>query len=145
MGAARLLLGAVVLALPLTSWAQACRWKDDKGQSHYAQIPPTGRACEPVRGAPPPGTSNQDDLNRALQESNKAAPAQREAADKAAEEKARRDTYCNSLRERLAFLDSHTGHQIRTTDAQGNPSRMTDDARQQERASTAEDLRKNCE
>ena len=137
---ARLFALALIL-LPLAAAGQVYRWKDDKGQVHYSQVPPPGTAARELAPPPPPAASpNQDSLNQSLEKAVKAEPKVREEAAKVAEEQASRQRECQSLREQIAFMDQNTARRMTTTDAQGNVSRVTTeqfDARRAELQSRA--------
>lgn len=135
----------VLLALPSLVAAQTYRWVDEKGQVHYTQTPPVNRQYAVIGPAPPPSASNQDDLNKSLEKDIKDRPQQQEAAAKAEQEQARRQENCKKAMEQLAHLEARTARRLGTTDAQGNPSRMTEEQFQERRAAEQQKISANCE
>ena len=134
----------VLAALPSLAAAQAYRWVDEKGQVHYTQTPPLHRKYEAIGSASPPATSNQDDLNKTLDQDIKARPKQQEAAAKAEQEQAKRQETCKKAMEQLAYLEARTARRLGATDAQGNPARMSEEQFEQRRAAEQQKISANC-
>jgi len=135
----------VFAMLPLLAGAQAYRWVDEKGQVHYSQVPPTGKAAQAVGAPPPPAASpNQDSLNRSLDEANQAAPKRREDAERASQAQAQLEDQCRQAREQLAYMEAKTARRLGTTDAQGNVSRVTEEQFQQRRAELQRVVSERC-
>lgn len=135
----------VLGVLPSLTMAQTYRWVDEKGQLHYTQTPPVNRKYDVIGPAPPPSTSNQEDLNKSLEKDIKERPKQQEAAAKAEQEQAKRQEACKKAIEQLAYLEARTARRLSTTDAQGNYSRMTEEQFQERRAAEQKRIDENCE
>jgi len=135
----------VFAMLPLVAGAQAYRWVDDRGQVHYSQVPPTGKASQQVGpGRAATASPNQEALNRALAEDNEAAPKRREAAAKASEAQAQIDAQCQQSRDQLAYMEAKTARRLGTTDDKGNVSRVTEEQFQQRRAELQQAISDKC-
>lgn len=131
--------------LPLVAGAQAYRWVDEKGQVHYSQVPPTGKASQPVGPAPPAAAApNQDALNRTLKDEAEAAPQRKAQAEQAAQAQAQTEAQCTQAREQLAYMDAKTARRLGTTDAQGNVSRVTEEQFQERRAELQRVISERC-
>lgn len=135
----------LLLVLPSLAQAEAYRWVDEHGRVHYGQIPPKGADAAPVAPpAPPASAPNQEALNQSLQKAQEEEPKQREAAAKAAEAEAQRQERCRSALEHLAYMDATPARRMRSTDAQGNVSRVTEDEYQKRRAEIQKSVDDNC-
>jgi hypothetical protein len=136
---------AVATALPLTALAQAYKWKDENGQIHFSQLPPKGIESEMVGGAPPPlSNPNQEELDKALTDAQKAAPDREKAAADLAAQQAKRQETCRASIERLAYLDAHTPRRLATTDESGKAARMSDEEFTRQRAAEQDKINQNC-
>lgn len=128
-------------------------WKDKSGRVHYADQPPPGVDAKLVTGiqaptAPAPSGSTPATGSKALAEQNRSFAERRAAqADKdkaeadAAAREAQKRQYCESLRQRLAALETG-GRLARVVD--GERVVMTDEERSAELAKTRSQLTKDC-
>jgi hypothetical protein len=138
-------LAMLLAAAPLLAMAEVYRWVDDRGQVHYSQVPPTGRAAQPVGPPPPPQAApNQDNLNQSLKDANEAAPKNKAEADRLAQNQANVEEYCKQLRSQLAYLDEKTARRLGATDDQGNVARVTEEEFQQRRNEILKNLTERC-
>ena len=138
-------IALALAAIPLLATAEVYRWVDDRGQVHYSQTPPKGRAAEPI-GPPaaPQAAPNQDSLNQSLKDANDAAPRKKAEADRVAQTQASLDDYCRQLREQLAYLDAKTARRLGATDDKGNVTRVTEEEFQQRRNDVLKSLSERC-
>lgn len=134
----------VLAALPSLAAAQTYRWVDETGQLHYTQTPPVNRQYDVIGPAPPPSASNQDDLNKNLEQDIKDRPKQQEEAAKAEQQQVKRQESCKKAMEQLAYLESRTARRLSTTDAQGNVSRLTEEQFQERRTAEQQKIKDNC-
>lgn len=134
----------VLAALPSLAAAQTYRWVDETGQLHYTQTPPVNRQYDVIGPAPPPSASNQDDLNKNLEQDIKDRPKRQEDAAKAEQQQAKRQESCKKAMEQLAYLEARTARRLSTTDAQGNVSRLTEEQFQERRAAEQQKIKDNC-
>jgi hypothetical protein len=137
----------LLAALPLAAQAQMYKWKDERGQVHFTQVPPSGGQKYELIGPPPPPTAapNQEALNQSLEEARKAAPEQQKAAEQAAQRQAQRQETCRQALERIAYLDARTPRRLGVKDADGQTSRMTDEEFQRQRGAEEERVKQNCD
>jgi len=137
----------LLAALPLAAQAQTYKWKDERGQVHFTQLPPkAGQPYELIGPTPPPSDApNQEALNQSLEAAQKAAPEQQKAAEQAAKRQAQRQENCRQAIERLAYLDSRGPRRLGTTDDKGVSSRMTEEEFQRRRAAEDEKIKQNCD
>jgi len=139
------LAGLLLAAAPALALAQVYRWVDDRGQVHYSQVPPPGRAAQPIGAPPPPQAApNQENLNQSLKEANEAAPKAKAEAERLAQTQASLDDYCRQLREQLAYLDAKTARRLGATDDKGNVTRVTEEEFQQRRNDVLKSLSERC-
>lgn len=143
----RIVLFAALAALPLAALAQTYKWRDARGQVHYAQVPPKSGTYEvitPAATTAPTPAPNQEALNQSLQDAQKTAPAQQAAADKAAAEQAQRQEKCKQALERIAYMDARTPRRLGVKDAQGNSARMTQEDFDKQRGAWQQQADQNC-
>ena len=144
--AARGISFALALGCALAAQAETYKWKDQYGQVHYSQFPPKDAKAETITAPAMPGTSpNQESLNKAQQDAQKAEPEKKRAAEAAALEQERRQNNCRSAIERLAYLDAHAPNRIATKDDQGNVQRMTPEEHARQRAAEQDKMKANCD
>ena len=137
----------LLAALPLAAAAQTYKWKDERGQVHFTQLPPkAGQPYEMIGPPPPPSSApNQDALNQSLEAAQKAAPERQKAAEQAAQRAAQRQENCRQALERIAFLDARGPRRLATTDDKGTPSRMTEEEFRRQRAVEEDRVKQNCD
>lgn len=140
------LLTLAVALLPLATFAQTYKWKDEAGRLHFTQVPPRSGVYEVIGPARPPASApNQETLNQSLEQSVKAEPERKKAEEMAALQQARRQETCRQAIEQLAYLDARTARRLATTDEKGGYARMTEEEFQRQRAAQEAAIKQNCD
>lgn len=92
------------------AWAEAYKWVDEQGVTHYGQTPPPGVAAQPLAApaAPSQGTSGSaEDLKARLEAADKARQVRQEQQAEAAKKRdqaAKLAQDCQKTRENLDTL-----------------------------------------
>jgi hypothetical protein len=145
---ARIAFAAALLALipALAAADQVYKWTDDQGHVHFSQTPPPSTKAQQVTvNVPPPdpqSLQNQQQLQQAMADKDKAAKdaAAKEKKDPKAE--ALKQQHCDDLRVRLQTLVQ--AGRATTTDAQGNVNYLDDDARKAQEDDINKELASDC-
>lgn len=157
MNAMKTLLILFLFMISQNALAALNKWVDSEGHVHYSDLPPPPNAkATTLRGTSSPSTST--DAN--TPEKNRAEPktiAEQEAdlkkaqlEKKAAEEKAAKDlayseslkASCTAAQKNLEILQK--GTRIMQLDANGEPSYLEDDQRQQNIEKAKQDISNYC-
>lgn len=146
-------------------YAESYKWVDENGRVHYSDQPPVSSAKSKTLGstskaktsAATADTAETSDTAKASESGEPKTIAEREAelrrkqktdkeaADKAAQEQAKKDAtqeYCNQAKLSLNALQQDV--RIMEIDAKGERSYLGDEQRQQRIAKAQQDISKNC-
>jgi len=146
---------AIAAGLLLTSsglaQGAAYKWVDDHGTTHYSQHRPTGEdSVKVIVSSPPSSVTAPGETQKRLESQLKALTEQREARDKAAEEKAksvaetkqRRDT-CAKARSNLTGLT--TGGRKRIIGADGEARYLSEEEQHRLLIETQKQIDEYCD
>jgi len=106
---------------PLSFASKIYKWTDSEGNTHYGERPPSQQATQikvpkdPARTSAPQPVNQQDATNKLLDAFAKERKDKKEAANKTAAEKERRDKNCSSAKRRVISLKLG-GRQYEITD-----------------------------
>jgi len=106
---------------PLGFAGKIYKWTDDEGNTHYGERPPSRQAKQirvpkgPTHTSSPRPISQQDATNKLLDAFAKERKDKKDAADRAAAEKERRDTNCSRAKRHVTGLKLG-GRQYEITD-----------------------------
>ncbi len=106
---------------PLSFANKIYKWTDSEGNTHYGERPPSQQATQitvpkgPARTQAPQPVNQQDATNKLLDAFAKERKDKKEAANKAAAEKERRDENCSRAKRRVISLKLG-GRQYEITD-----------------------------
>jgi hypothetical protein len=148
----RLIFSALlVLAAALPAHAEVYKWKDAQGNTIISNTPQPGSG-KPVATTEPPPVADGNGAVEAPKsladqelEFKKRRQDQKEAAEKAAKEKAnadRKQANCERARRHLALLES--GERVRVRQLDGESVYIDDNRRQQEIAAGRQSVQENC-
>ncbi len=151
----------ILAAIPLMgllatqgSYAQSAfyKWVDEKGATHYTQTPPPQKVVKKIvitTLAPADSEKEIKNLNSQLDKNLKAVAADEKTAEeskaKAAADAARRNKNskaCEQLKNSQATLQS--GQRLRTSDAKGERSYMTEEQKTALMNQQAAQIQKDC-
>ncbi|MDR1888564.1 MAG: DUF4124 domain-containing protein [Zoogloeaceae bacterium] len=139
-----------VLAVTLPAHAEVYKWKDAQGNTVISDSPQpgSGKPVPQVEQAPPTARGAVDAPRSVADqelEFKKRQQEQKEAADKAAQEKAaasRNQANCERARQHLALLES--GERIKQRLPNGETFYLNDQQRQQGIAAARQSVQSNC-
>ena len=106
---------------PLSFASKIYKWTDDEGNTHYSERPPNRQATQikvpkgPAHTSAPRTVNQQDATNKLLDAFAQERKDKKEAANKAAAEKERRDKNCSNAKRRAISLKLG-GRQYEITD-----------------------------
>jgi hypothetical protein len=141
----RFCLFVVLLGLSAAALAGVYTWKDKNGQVHYSDQPPSDVEAKAVDAAPSSGVGNASGTAEKERAYKERQVKKAEAEKKTAEEQTKRESkesYCKDARDRMATLNS--GVRIAQTDASGERSYLSDEARAAEQAKMRSAIAKDC-
>jgi len=144
----RLLLGAMLVAVSLSTHAAFYKWVDAKGVTQYSQSPPPSGHYQEMRSALPAGDSNE-----ARQSADTSTPPQDPATVPAAasplddqqqaQQQAAREKNCQLAKQRLSQLENHP--RIRYTAADGSVRVMSEEEKQAKLMETRKMMDEMCQ
>ncbi|NOX90978.1 MAG: DUF4124 domain-containing protein [Gammaproteobacteria bacterium] len=106
---------------PLTFAGKIYKWTDSEGNTHYGERPPSQQATQvkvpksPARTSTSPPVNQQDATNKLLDAFARERKDKKDAANKAAAEKERRDKNCSRAKRHVISLKLG-GRQYEITD-----------------------------
>ncbi|MGA9666493.1 MAG: DUF4124 domain-containing protein [Gallionella sp.] len=143
----------VLLLSSTCAFAAITKWVDSDGQVHYSDEPPPSNTQQQTLRSDDESRSSQNASGVSAQKTvaeqeadlKKAQIAKKEAADKAAQQQAvaaAQQANCANAQQNLRTLQD--GVRIRTVDANGQPSYLDDNARQQSIEKAQNDVNTYC-
>ena len=138
----------VILTFQGTAYAQAYKWVDENGQTHFSQQAPVDAESEVIKTQPGPKTTpeqSQQAVDELIQQqqndikTREEAKLEREQEQKKAESKSKK---CDAAKNNLQkYQDSPNG---RTRNADGEYIRLDEIDRQNKIKQLRQDIQKHC-
>jgi hypothetical protein len=143
----RLLLGAMLVAVSLSTHAAFYKWVDAKGVTQYSQSPPPSGHYQEMRSALPASDSNAQipaETSAPAQDSATGpAPASPPDDQQQAQQQAAREKNCQLAKQRLSQLENHP--RIRYTAANGSVRVMSEEEKQAKFVETRKMVDEMCQ
>lgn len=149
----RYCLALLMIFASFNSFATTYKWVDEQGKLHVQDTPPpasvkaeklhTPNTSGGIPGASAPAAAPT--IYERAADLNKEKQAREDAAKKAAQEKEQAEAtrkYCESARNQLAVLQNSP--RLVSYNANGEPSVMSDEARQKQIAEAQDAISKSC-
>lgn len=122
---------------------QIYKWVDAQGVTHFGAQPPQGHAVETLNtAAPPPKQTPAAPVEAETSGESEQLDIERQVKKQVAEEKARRQQYCTTLRTNLAQLQNNPRVRV---EEKGEVRRLDEEERQARIAEAKQKIAETCE